>query len=312
MNCTCIGCGRKFDYDQNNGICPKCGAFNAAETKAEQHEKLHERMGDNSHRTYGHKAGGFQDAWYDRDNQVKEGSAYGESAEADYANGSAYAEGALPLIRRSAGQMKLAAAIFAVGLFLLIDGSVCTVVVSRLSSQKYSEAYASVYESLALGDEYASDFPTTVHEMGESFLLQDSVMLTVTECRILADHSTLESLDGNLKLVAVRVEGESNGEYENDNHILTPYLEANGTYREAISSTTFEAYGDVFGAFPAMDGYELCWDTFCDGWYGFLMDTDADTARIWFYEFEGEYYNENLTASHCVELTFDAQGEDGK
>ncbi|MCD7806300.1 MAG: hypothetical protein LUH19_03055, partial [Lachnospiraceae bacterium] len=210
------------------------------------------------------------------------------------------------------GQSGAAIVIFLAGLFLLIDGSVCAAVTKRLSSQKYSGAYASVYEGLNAGDGYASDFPTTVHEMGESFLLQDSVTLTVTECRILADHSTLESLDEDLKLVAVRVEGESNGEYENDNHILSPYLEAGGTYREAISYSTFEAYGDVFGASPAMDGYELCWEMVCEGWYGFLMDAEADTARVWFYEFEGEYYNENVTASHCVELTFTAEGGNGE
>lgn len=198
--------------------------------------------------------------------------------------------------------------VFAVGLFLLLDGVISSAVVNRFSSSKNADTYASVYEELMVGDEYASNFPTTVHEMGENFTLQDSVTLTVTECRVLADHSTLESLDENLKLVAVRVEGSSNGEYENDNHILSPYLEAGGSYREAISTYTFEAYGDVFGASPVMDDYALCLNPVSDGWYGFLMDADADTARIWFYEFKGEYYNNNLTASHCVELTFDTEG----
>ena len=49
------------------------------------------------------------------------------------------------------------------------------------------------------------------------------------------------------------------------------------------------------------------WQTSCEGWYGFLVEENAQTLRVWFDEYDGsDWDGGNLPAGHYVELTLEA------
>ena len=66
-------------------------------------------------------------------------------------------------------------------------------------------------------------------------------------------------------------------------------------------------YGQMLGAQPALDGWDLSGESSCDGWYGFVTEADAQEIRIWFDEYDwSEWDGGNLLAAHYVDLQITA------
>ena len=40
---TCEKCGKIYDYDKYNGICPKCARYNRANSSAAEHQEYHNK-----------------------------------------------------------------------------------------------------------------------------------------------------------------------------------------------------------------------------------------------------------------------------
>ena len=40
---TCSKCGKIYDYDKYNGICPKCARYNKETTAAQEHQEYHDK-----------------------------------------------------------------------------------------------------------------------------------------------------------------------------------------------------------------------------------------------------------------------------
>jgi len=40
---TCQKCGKIYDYDKYNGICPKCARYNRETSAAEEHQEYHDK-----------------------------------------------------------------------------------------------------------------------------------------------------------------------------------------------------------------------------------------------------------------------------
>lgn len=40
---TCSKCGRIYDYEKYNGICPKCARYNRENSAAEEHQEYHDK-----------------------------------------------------------------------------------------------------------------------------------------------------------------------------------------------------------------------------------------------------------------------------
>lgn len=146
------------------------------------------------------------------------------------------------------------------------------------------------------------------HEAGESFAFQQET-LQVLEAKVLADRETLPGLEEGMKLVAVHVAGQSDGEYEDYNRVRDPYLETDGAYRYALSAHEFEPYGQMLGARPALDGWALAEADSCDGWYGFVVEEEIQQVRIWFDEYDwSDWDGGNLLAAHYVDLQLEEPG----
>lgn len=43
---TCSKCGKVYDYEKYNGICPKCARYNNATTAAQEHQEYHNKYDD--------------------------------------------------------------------------------------------------------------------------------------------------------------------------------------------------------------------------------------------------------------------------
>ena len=49
---TCEKCGKIYDYDKHNGLCPKCARYNRENTAAQEHQEYHDKYdGGYSHTT---------------------------------------------------------------------------------------------------------------------------------------------------------------------------------------------------------------------------------------------------------------------
>lgn len=89
------------------------------------------------------------------------------------------------------------------------------------------------------------------------------------------------------------------------------YLETEGHYREPISSYYFEPYAQILGVYPALDDSSFKGEAYCDGWYGFLVDADADTAVLWLDEYDcTDWDGGNLLRSHRIELPIKSLTDD--
>ena len=266
----CYNCHKNFDYEKYYGICPKCGCFNQQETREERHEDLHDRFGD----SYDHKE--------ERHQGASDSRMAGVSEEPRRTAGPA---GRKRTGSRGKGLLIFSVIIFAAGIAVLGSGIRAGLLAAAGSAAQSDETV-----------------PLIAHEAGERFDFQQG-SLQVLEAVKLADRETLPGLEEGMQLIAVHVAGESDGEYEDYNRIREPYLETDGIFRYSISAHEFEPYGQILGARPAMDGWELTGESSCDGWYGFVTEADAQEIRIWFDEYDwSDWDGGKLLAAHCVDL----------
>ena len=271
----CYNCHKNFDYEKYYGICPKCGCFNQKETREERHEDLHDRFGD----SYTHS-----------EERRQEASAHGMSGASENVRKAA----ARPEAKKTAGSRGKGFLIFSIIVFV----AGFAVLGSGIGASIFMAA-----DSAAQSDD---TLRLIAHEAGETFDFQQG-SLQVLEAVKLADRETLPGLEEGMQLIAVHVAGESDGEYEDCNRIKEPYLEADGAFRNSISAHEFEPYGQMLGARPALDGWDLSGESSCDGWYGFVTEADAQEIRIWFDEYDwSEWDGGNLLAAHYVDLQITA------
>lgn len=280
----CYNCNKKFDYEKYYGICPKCGCFNRQETAAEQHEAMHNRFGDSSdetchksHTTYSAHPGEERDGSFTYQEDGYTHTAFeGETAK-----------------KKGVGFFVFSLLLFIVSVFLFVGA-----MIYQLNSPTRAV--------FATDPDGGSGLETVENEPGDTFAFQESRTLQVLECREVADASVLPSMEEGKKLVAVHVKGESDGTYDSNNRLYGIYLETDGRYREPISSYYFEPYAQILDVYPALDSDFLEGE----GWYGFLVDADADTAVLWLDEYDcTDWDGGNLIRTHRIPLPIEGLTE---
>ena len=160
--------------------------------------------------------------------------------------------------------------------------------------------------------ESAAQWEILNYEIGQEFVVQDAMTLKVTEYRTVADWTTLDGLEKGKKLVAVRVEGTSDGEYEDYNRLASPYLVVDGSYYRPLSSYDFEPYARMYDVMPLLGENDLQWETSCDGWFAFLLDESAVIGQLCFEDCVwDEWEKVDVTKLHTVILALDENTEGG-
>lgn len=266
----CYGCHKKFNYEKYYGICPKCGCFNQKETREERHGELQERFG-------GEPVRGNR-----REYEVP---GTGASAKAWSSGTARNHAGKRKTSGKEKGFLAISLAVLILGLAVLASGMVF------FSAQRAKSA-AETDDTLLM----------TGHSVGERFEFQQG-SLQVLEAKTLAGQETLPELEEGMKLIAIRVAGEGDGEYDDYNRMVQPYLEADGIYRRSLYEHLFEPYGQMLGAWPALEDSPLMGEESFDGWYGFLVEEEVQKVRIWFDAYDwSEWDGGNLLAGHYVDL----------
>lgn len=267
----CFNCHKKFDYEKYYGICPKCGCFNKKESQQESHEELHERLGD--------------DACY-------MGEVCGQpQTSPSFQNAQSQPDGHEKIYQRETQKRSGSGGLIFSIIFLILS------LIVLVSGALFFFA-AESGETEGMGEE----LQIWSHDAGESFAFQQG-FLQITEVRKLADQESLPKLEEGMQLIAVHVTAQGDGEYEDYNRILPPYIETDGLYRCALSSYDFEPYAQMLGVYPVLDEYALMGEYSCDGWYGFVTEENTEELRICFDEYDGsDWDGGRLLASHCVEL----------
>ncbi len=148
--------------------------------------------------------------------------------------------------------------------------------------------------------------PLQEHHLGDSFPFQ-ALELTVEEARLLGTEEELGLPEGK-KLVAVRLTGCGDGEWNYQNRLPDLYIRTPGdACYEQISSYEYEIYGNVFGM-EALDAYALCESGEADGWVAFLLDEEEQRFTLYLEEREGEYL-QKIEELHAIELEV-SKGDD--
>lgn len=269
----CYNCNKSFDYEKYYGICPKCGCYNKKVSAEEEHQQYHD--------TYD---GGYQhtESYTDAGNHRGTPEYVQETAQER-------------AVRKKGGGL-LAASI----LFMLISLIAC-MILPLIGTNRTPDQTMADDGSLAI----------TEYAVGQSFTLQ-KVTLKVTEYRQLSASGALADMEPGKKLIAVRVEGISDGEYEDYNRLTEPYLDVNGHFFRPVSSYDFEPYARLYGLMPLLGTSDLMLEAACDGWYVFVAEEDAAAVQICFEDciFDG-WEKEELTGVAAVILELSAVTEGG-
>lgn len=124
------------------------------------------------------------------------------------------------------------------------------------------------------------------HEMGELFEFQESMQLSVTDCRVLATDEDL-NLPGGKMLLAVKLEGTSDGQWKDSNELSDAYIRIGERCYWQIGAYEYEAYGEVYRC-PAWNRYDLSGSDQAEGWLAFLVDRDVRSVILCLEERTGE------------------------
>lgn len=234
----CLHCGKNFDEERYYGICPKCGAFHSKATPQEQHQQYHDQYdGGYRHKEELPAQGPFQPGFGADPGSVK-----------------------IRERKEKSGNVFLALSIV-IFVLVLIAGTFFSIAYGERQKEEFRQA---ILESEVSREE---------HDPEERFQFQD-ITLAVTEARTLAHEADLPFLPPDKKLVAVKIEGESDGEWKDGNKLSGVYIRCGDFFYEQISGYEFEDYAETYGT-PVFDSYALCKDSRADGWLAFLVDEDA-------------------------------------
>lgn len=268
----CYNCNKSFDYEKYYGICPKCGCYNKKVSAEEEHQQYHNTYDSGYHHTETYADAGGRRTPEYRQEDIPEQT------------------------DRKKGAGLLTASI----LFMLLSLTAC-IVLSVAGTVKTKEQTLAEDSGPVL----------TEYAIGQEFTLQ-KVTLKVTEYRQLPASGALADMEPGKKLVAVRVEGTSDGEYEDYNRLSDPYLETDSHYFRPVSGYDFEPYARLYGLMPLMGSSELMFEEACEGWYVFVVKEACTSAQICFEDciFDG-WEKEELSGVVAVTLDLSAETEGG-
>lgn len=263
----CYNCNKDFNYEKYYGICPKCGCYNKKISPEEQHWKYHDEYD-----------GGY------RHPDMPVGSPVKQPDSHSYGSGQGYVQ--VTETKNTSGGT----------VFLLI--SVVFIFLAVLFGSLGLLGYEEHLEVSMKEEDLEREVLTEQHELGEAFPFQ-RLTLTVEEARTLADWKELEIPEGK-KLVAVKISGSGNGEWEDYNEISRIYIRCGGICYPQISDYEFDGVGEVYRT-PSLDRYAFCSSEEAEGWVAFLVNEGARDFTMYMEELSDEE-PAFLSAIHSVEI----------
>ena len=159
--------------------------------------------------------------------------------------------------------------------FLLISVAIFMIVTCGFTA--FGFLYSRGQERKLLQDVAESRVEQEDHAVGEAFTLQ-GMTLTVEEAWIVDEgQGTNPNAPEGKRLAAVKLRGESDGEWADKNRLSTAYINCGGLYYEQIPSYEIEdnrKYGEAYDV-PTFESVSLCMDKEAEGCLMFWVDADA-------------------------------------
>lgn len=239
----CFNCGKNFDYEKYYGICPKCGSFNKEETPQEQHQRYHDEY-DNG---YHHTEHTYTGAVLVREN-VEKGK-----------NG-----------KNGRGST----------VFLLISIVIFVITVCGLTA--FGFLYSRSQEKKLLNEVAEFRVERKDHAVGETFALQGMTLSVEGAWIVDEGRETNPNLPEGKRLIAVKLRGESDGEWSDKNRLSTAYINCGGLYYEQLPSYETDEnrkYGEAYDI-PIFETVSLCMEKEAEGCLMFWVDEDRQDFTL--------------------------------
>ncbi|MCI8374145.1 MAG: hypothetical protein HFI29_01725 [Lachnospiraceae bacterium] len=191
-------------------------------------------------------------------------------------------------------------------IFLIVSILIFLTVVFGLTA--FAFLYSQGQEKSLQREVVESEADHRTHTTGESFSFQ-AMTLTVEEAWVVGEgYKTDEGLAKGKKLVAVRLLGESDGEWSDENELSDAYIRHDGfCYLQIPSYEAFD-YEELYGI-ELFGKYALCGARECEGCLVFWLDEDAEEFTLCLEEREGE----NLAfirTIHSIEIKLEEEKAD--
>ena len=286
----CFNCGKKFDYEKYYGICPKCGSFNREETAQEQHQRYHEEY-DNGYQHPVHTHTGYGET-----SQSKEAPS-GHQGNA----GSPYMQVREVKERSSRGST----------IFLIV--SIVIFVAVTFGFTAFGFLYGRGQEKQLLREVEETEPDQLAHAVGETFTIQ-GMRLTIEEAWIVDQGRERNPyLPEGKKLVAVKLLGESDGEWADKNRLSTAYIKSEGLYYEQMSAYEAEGNGKegTFYDIPLFESSSLCMEQETEGCILFWVGEEQQDFTLCLEERTGQDLI-FIEAIHTIELHLEEAYEGGQ
>lgn len=130
-----------------------------------------------------------------------------------------------------------------------------------------------------------SEVEVVFHESGESFQFQEMHLAVTDTCTLATDEDI--NLPEGKKLIAVKLEGMGNGEWESYNEVSDAYVRINDSCYWQVPYYEYEPYGQVYG-YPAFSPYALSGEMAAEGWIAFVLDKEEQEFLLCLEERSGE------------------------
>lgn len=157
-------------------------------------------------------------------------------------------------------------------IFLII--SIVIFITSTFGFTTFGFLYSRGQRKRLLNEVAKSHTAQQVHVIGEAFAIQ-GMTLTVEEAWVVDEgQETNPHLPEGKKLVAVTLQGQSDGEWADKNYLSTAYIKCDGLYFEQMPSYEVEGNGDKGTAYdiPLFESVSLCMEKEAEGCLLFWVD----------------------------------------
>lgn len=267
MTVKCMKCGKRYDWEENDGVCPKCCMYNWKESAEEQHQRLHETEDNGyTHReTYTREQGSYGQSTTYTGRQ----SSYGHQTY-NAGGGRGYEQERVDRKSRRIRNFLIAGIVAA--MFLPYAVEIGSEVVKEVGLNNAPDASEP-------GKEGVEIVPVL---QGSAFCIQEEekIQVTVAEAVTIAEADTLAGAPMGEKLVAVHMSSQIPEEYQDQtyDYAYKPteefYIASGAAFKDAVDAYCLEeVIPEIWEMYPEFDYYSVLYES--DGYAFFFVPAEA-------------------------------------
>lgn len=266
MTVKCAKCGKRYDWEEHEGVCPGCCMYNRKESAEEIHQKLHKTEDGGYVHRQPYEAGQNGYGAQPRDGRQSSYGTY-EAGQSGYEQES---------IDKKSKRMRN----------LLFAGIVAAMILPHAIAMGAAGISEAIKNSAPKPEK--KDVPIVQVSQGSAFCLQEEqeINVAVAEAVTVAEADTLEGTPEGEKLVAVHMSSQIPMEHQDaiyDNEYYPTddyYIKSGSMFKDAVNIYRIEEVMPEIGdAYPEFGYYSLHHDS--DGYVFFFVPEDATELMVY-------------------------------